>query len=82
MGISELAGRLLAEPEQDGRQPPMGEGDVRSQLYGRSIANNNVVSATVRGDNGSLRNESSSTGPDAAEQPSEIDRSLDAWSRA
>lgn len=82
MGIAELATRFLVDPEKNGQQPPMGETDVLSQLYGRSVANNNVLSAATRGHSGRAHDERSSSGFNPAEQPPELDRSLDAWSRA
>jgi hypothetical protein len=59
MGIAELAASVLANPEKDQHQPPMDEGDVRSQLYGESIAARNVLSAASRRDGGRGRDESS-----------------------
>jgi hypothetical protein len=51
MGIAELATRLLNEDEADQRQPAMGEGDVRTQLYGESLASHNVRSQARSGGN-------------------------------
>jgi hypothetical protein len=59
MGIAKLAASLLADPEKDQHQPPMDEGDVRSQLYGESFAARNVLSAVPRRDGGRGRDGSS-----------------------
>jgi hypothetical protein len=69
MGIAELATRLLADPHNDGRQPPMGEGEVRSQLYGESNTSNNVITigrARAARANGRKRARSRSGGSEEA----------------
>jgi hypothetical protein len=70
MGIAELAASLLADPGEDQHQPPMDEVEVRSQLYGESIAARNVLSAGTPGDGGRGRDDSSRSTRELRGRPS------------